>query len=41
MVSTTEGITNNVTMLMSAYGITKNPSARKQLRHFSDLFDVK
>ena len=41
MVSTPEGCTDNIPMTPSLYVYTKNPSARKLLRQFTETLDVK
>ena len=41
MVSTPEGCTNNIPMTPNPYVSTKNTSAGKSLRQFSDILDVK
>ena len=41
MVSTPEGCTNNSLMTPNPYVSTKNTSARKSLRQFLDILDVK
>ena len=41
MVSTLEGFTDNIPMLPGSLLNIKNPSARKSLRQFNKLLDVK
>ena len=41
MVSTPEGYNINIPMTPNQYDSTKNPSARKSLRQFSETLDVK